>query len=171
MLGFAVERAAALTSAWSGWQTNGASGRLQALNTRQLTISLEPMASATMTSGFACAFGRYTGAARAGARAAAPQWSLQRQGGLREPQQLQQRRWSQQQQRQQAAAAAPGRRSAIVAVAAPVAAGPAAPTSEYAKEMEAAVAAVRLASRLCQASQAEAERGGTPPCRPMPATA
>lgn len=103
-----------------------------------------------MRGSIASAIGRCTGAARAGAPVVALQWRLQRQSGLGEPQQLQQRRW--QQQAAAAAAAALGRRSAVVAVAAPVAAGPAAPTSEYAKEVEAAVAAVRLASRLCQAS-------------------
>ncbi|KAL4429370.1 hypothetical protein ABPG77_005144 [Micractinium sp. CCAP 211/92] len=115
------------------------------------------MTCATLRGSIASAIGRCTGAARAGAPVVALQWRLQRQSGLGEPQQLQQRRW--QQQAAAAAAAALGRRSAVVAVAAPVAAGPAAPTSEYAKEVEAAVAAVRLASRLCQEVQVELQAG------------
>lgn len=135
---------------------------LGALNTLRLSIVPLNMAAATMSSGIASAIGRLSGTAGAGARLVALPRSLQRQGSLRQPQQLQQRWW----QQQVAAASAPRRRSVTLAVAAPVAAGPAAPTSEYAKEMEAAVAAVRLASRLCQASRARAECRRTCLCQP-----
>ena len=60
----------------------------------------------------------------------------------------------QQQPRGQAACGQRRQHSAVTAVAAPVAPGPAAPTSPYAVEMQAAVDAVRLASWLCEVSTA-----------------
>jgi hypothetical protein len=78
--------------------------------------------------------------------------ALQRAAGTASSSSLQQQPQQPQRRQQQRA---PGRRKrlAVAAVAAPQAAAQAEAASEYTEELEAAVSAVRLASRLCQASQ------------------
>ena len=77
--------------------------------------------------------------------------ALQRAAGTASSSLQQQPQQPQRRQQQRA----PGRRKrlAVAAVAAPQAAAQAEAASEYTEELEAAVSAVRLASRLCQASQ------------------